>query len=99
MEPVLSKGYYPTHVTESTNVVAAKSVLHTIVVNGLTTEGDISVYDGTDATGTLIAVLHLDATTSVSVQPITFIYDCKMDTGIHLEYDQAVVADLTVTWI
>jgi len=87
------------HVTESTLVHAAPGALHTIVVNGLTTAGDITVYDGVDATGSVIAVLHLDPTTSVSVQPITFTYDLAIVTGIYLDYDQSVAADLTVTYI
>lgn len=88
-----------THVTDSALVQGGPGTLHTIVVNGLTTAGDITVYDGVDATGTVIAVIHLDPTTSISVQPITFTYDCEMETGIYLAYDQSVVADLTVSHI
>ena len=87
------------HVTDTVLVHGAPGKLHTIVVNGLTTAGDITVYDGEDATGSVIAVLHLDPTTSVSVQPITFLYDAAIATGIYVEYDQSVVADLTVTYI
>ena len=87
------------HVTEEVLVSGAPGTLHTIVVNGLTTAGDVTVYDGVDATGSVIAVLHLDPTTSVSVQPITFLYDAKVDTGIYIVYDQSVAADLTVTYI
>jgi len=86
-----------THVTGSDQVSAGPCGLHSIVVNGLTTAGDITVYDSLTATGTVIAVLHLDPTTSISVQPITFIYDVECETGLYLEYDQAVAADLTVT--
>ena len=96
------KNYFPwpfVHVTGSVLVHGAPGALHTIVVNGLTTAGDVTVYDGEDNTGDVIAVLHLDPTTSVSVQPITFTYDAKIATGIYLEYEQGTVADLTVTYI
>ena len=87
------------HVTGTGLVHGAPGGLHTIVVNGLTTAGDVTVYDGVDDTGSVIAVLHLDVTTSISVQPITFTYDLEIATGIYLAYAQGTVADLTVTYI
>ncbi len=95
--PILDFGWKPTHVTANTLVRTGRGILHTIVVNGLTTAGDCTVYDGVDNGGTVIAVLHLDPTTSVSVQPITFLYDCEMKVGIYLEYSGGLAADLTVT--
>ncbi len=90
------------HVTDTVLVKTGPGALHTIVVNGLTTAGDITVYDALDASDAtrIIAILHLDPTTSVSVQPITFTYDLKIATGIYILYEeQATVADLTVTYI
>ena len=95
--PITGFGWPFTHVTGTVLVRTGQGVLHSIVVNGLTTAGDATVYDGVDNTGAVIAVLHLDPTTSVSVQPIPFIYDCKFATGIYIEYDQNLAADLTVT--
>ena len=86
------------HVDATLLVHTGAGALHTIVVNGLTTAGDATVYDGIDATGNVIAVLHLDPTTSVSVQPITFAYDLRLGTGLYIAYDQSLVADLTVTY-
>jgi len=85
------------HVDGSTQIAVSICVLHTIVVNGLTTAGDITLHDSGDDTGPVIAVLHLDPTTSVSVQPITLTYDIKCEHGLYLAYDQAVAADLTVS--
>ncbi len=99
MEPIASFPWPWSHVGGTKLVKTGKGALHTIVVNGLTTAGDITIYDGVDGTGSVIGVLHLDVTTSVSIQPITFLYDCKIATGIYIAYDQAVVADLTVTYI
>jgi len=96
--PVLDYGWLPENVTADAIVFAGKCVLHTIVVNGLTTAGDAAIYDGVDATGTLIATLHLDPTTSISVQPITFLYDCEMSEGIFIDFDATLAADLTVMY-
>jgi len=97
--PIIDFPWPWTHVDDTVLVKTGAGVLHTIVVNGLTTAGDITVYDGIDATGAVIAVLHLDPTTSISVQPITFVYDLKIVIGIYIAYGQAVAADLTVTYI
>ena len=97
--PVLDFPWFPVNVPgEDTLVHTGRCVMHTVVVNGLTTAGDCVIYDGIDNMGTVIATLHLDLTTSVSVQPITFLYDCEMLVGIYLDFDQSLVADLTVTW-
>ena len=98
MEPISSFPWPWTHIDGTLLVHTGAGALHTIVVNGLTTAGDITVYDGIDATGSVIAVLHLDPTTSISVQPITFVYDLRLATGIYIAYDQSVAADLTVTY-
>ena len=74
-----------TNVTEDTLVKTGKCVLHNITINGTTTVGQIEVYDGIDATGTLIATIHLRTAVQVSVQPMTLNYDCEMDTGIYLD--------------
>lgn len=68
----------------------------TAQINGLTTAGDCTIYDNPAATGDVIAVLHLDPTTSVAVQPITFEYNCRCEAGLYLDYDGTLVADLTV---
>ncbi|MBU1621888.1 MAG: hypothetical protein KKD77_24495 [Gammaproteobacteria bacterium] len=88
-----------THVDDTVLVQTGGGTLHSVVVNGLTTAGDITLYDGVDNTGDVIAVLHLDPATSISVQPIPFPYDAKVDDGIYVEYDQTAVADLTVMHI
>jgi len=85
-----------TNVVESTLVKTGKCVLHNITVNGTTTVGDIDVYDGVDATGTLIGTLTLRSAVQVSVQPITLSYDCEMEDGIHLEVTDWV-GSVTVT--
>ena len=86
------------HVNSTVLVKTGAGALHTIVVNGLTTVGDITVYDGVNAGGVVIAVIHLATATSISVQPITLTYDLEIGTGIYVAYDQSVAADLTVTY-
>ncbi|KKK79510.1 hypothetical protein LCGC14_2832750 [marine sediment metagenome] len=96
MEPNTSFGWPYTHVTADVQVKAGKGVLHSVVLNGLTTAGDLTIFDSLTEAGTVIAILHLDPTTSISVQPITFPYDLKFDTGLYFGYDATLVADLTV---
>ena len=96
MNPKTDFGWPYTHVTADVQVKAGPGVMHSVVVNGLTTAGDITIYDSLTETGTVIAVLHLDPTTSVSVQPITFLYDLAFTTGLYFGYDDTVAADLTV---
>ena len=94
--PVLDFGWPYTHVTADAQVKAGPGVLHSVVLNGLTTAGDVTIYDSLTEAGTVIAILHLDVTTSLSVQPITFLYDLKFTTGLYFGYDGALAADLTV---
>lgn len=93
----LETGWQYTHLAADGQVKAGPGVLHTVVVNGLTTAGDVTLYDSLTETGTVIAVLHLDTTTSISVQPITLMYDLQFTTGLYVGFDNAVAADLTVT--
>ena len=84
------------HVTADTQVKATRGVLKRITLNGLTTAGDCIVYDSLTAAGAVIAILHLDPTTSISVQPLTFEYNARLTIGLYLDYDATLVADLTV---
>ena len=86
------------HVAADALVRTGQGVLHSIVLNGLTTAGDATLYDNVEAAGTaIIGILHLATTTSVSVQPITLLYDVELKTGLYIEFD-TLVADLTVSY-
>lgn len=98
MSGVTELGWPYRHVTADTQVKAGKGILHSIVINGFTTIGDITVYDSLTETGTVIAVLHLNTATSISIQPITLKYDLKFSTGLYIGYDATAVADLTVMY-
>ena len=91
-------GYPYLHVTADAQVKATPGILRRITVNGLTTAGDATLYDSLTETGTVIGVLHLDLTTSVSVQPITLEYDAKFGTGLYIGFDATLAADLTVMY-
>ena len=71
-------------------------VLHSITFNGMTVVGDVPIYDGVDATGTLIGTLILRSAVQVSCQPMTFIYDCEMTTGIFLDFVGGFTGNFTV---
>ena len=98
MQSVIDFPWDYAHVTGNTLVRTGQGVLHTIVLNGFTTTGDITVYDSATETGTVIAILHLNVTASISVQPITLLYDIEFKTGLYIGFDGAVAADLTVSY-
>ena len=86
------------HVTADAQVRAGKGILHSITLNGLTTLGDITIYDSLTEGGTVIAVLHLNTAISVSVQPMTLFYDLEFSTGLYIGYDATAAADLTIMY-
>lgn len=98
MSGILEMGWPHRHVTADAQVKAGPGILHSIVINGLTTLGDITIYDSLTETGTVIAILHLSTVTSISVQPMTLLYDVKFHTGLYIGYDATAVADLTVVY-
>ena len=96
MDANLAFGWPYTHVTADAQVHAGPGILHSVVLNGFTTTGDITLYDSLTEVAPIIAVLHINVAASISVQPITFLYDLKFETGLYVGYDGAVAADLTV---
>ncbi len=84
------------HVTADAQVLAGPGILKRIVVNGLITAGDATIYDSLTEAGTVVGVLHLDPTTSISVQPYGAEYNAKLTTGLFIGFDGTLVADLTV---
>ena len=98
MDPVLStRGWPYVHVTADTQVRGCKGILHSVVLNGFTTAGDLTLYDSLTELAPVIAVIHVDVTTSVSVQPITFLYDLQFNTGLYAGFDATLAADFTFT--
>ena len=85
-------------VEDSAIVHTGPCVLHSVTFNGMTAVGDVAIYDGIDATGTLIGTLILRSAIHVSCQPFTLILDCEMATGIFFAYDQAFAGNFTVTF-
>ena len=86
------------NVTADAIVHTGKCVLHSITFNGMTAVGDVAIYDGIDATGTLIGTLILRSAVHVSCQPFTLILDCEMTTGIFFDYDATFTGNFTVTY-
>lgn len=84
------------NVTGDLLVHTGPCVLHSITFNGMTAVGDVAIYDGIDATGTLIGTLILRSAIHVSCQPMPFIYDCEMTTGIFFDYDATFAGNFTV---
>ena len=96
--PIVDFPWDVANVPSNTLVKSGPSVLHTINFNGMTVVGILNIFDGVDNSGTIIGTLILDSAIHVSCQPMTFFYDCKMDTGIYLEFTGGLAADFTVTY-
>ncbi len=80
-------GYRYDNITGSTLVHTGPGLLHSVTCNSpLTTSGTVSVYDGIDNTGTLIAAFALTQTPGVAFVPTTLVYDCEVSTGIYVDY-------------
>ena len=90
-------GWEKLNVTDDVIVHTGKSILHAITLNGITTVGDIAVYDGIDATGTLVATINARTAVAISFQGMTFLYDCKMVDGIFIGTTD-FAGNITVTW-
>ena len=95
------------HANTTAQIFNGRGVLHTVVVNGLTVAGDVALRDGDIGAfpyvfpilwGGTIAVLHLNPTTSISVQPVTLLYDIECLDGLYLDFDGTLVADLTISY-
>ena len=79
-------------------VVAHPCVLHSIVLNGATTLGTVTVYDDIDAAdaGQIVAVYNFLGV-SVSYQGITFLYDIEMKIGVHMVFT-TFAGNFTITY-
>jgi hypothetical protein len=99
MNPVIDFPWEKTNVDGDTLVKTGGGVLHGVTFNGMTVVGDVILYDGIDNTGVIIATYNFRSAVHVSYQGITFLYDCKIDTGIFIDLDTgAFVGNLTVMW-
>jgi|GEM_PF-1708090 len=96
--PVIEFGYKHRHLAATATVWSGPGMLHTITINrpDTTAGATITVYDGVDATGTLIAVITMDQ--AVFVIPTTLEYDVRSSVGIHIVFSHAVTADITVSY-
>lgn len=88
------------HAAATKLVHTGKCVLHTITVNHFdAADVSVSVYDGVDAGGVLMAVVDVDGGKTHYVNPATLLFDCKCDTGIYCAFSGSPSgADITVTF-
>lgn len=89
-------GYNYEHLASnaSTLVKTGGGFLHTIVINKIGATGNtLTVYDGTDNTGAVIAVF--DTTSTVRPSP----YDCVFKTGLYVTLASGTAADVTITYV
>ncbi len=97
--PIADFPWVYSHVDASRQVQTGQGALHTIVVNGLSANGVVEVWDGVGAAGVLIAILSMSVAFHVSLQPITLTYDVRFETGLYLGFDDNVTVDFTVSYV
>ena len=87
-----------THLDDSGIVHAVGGdVLHSVIINhpDATAAATVTMYDGVDNSGDVIAVIAMDK--AIYVVPVTLIYDIAVTTGIYAEFSHTDGADITVT--
>ncbi len=96
----ISQPFKPAHVIDDTQVSQGRGTLHTVTINGPPgTDGVCTIYDSLTAAGTIIAILSISVADSISVQPISLLYDVEYETGLYFDYTAGLVVDLTVSYI
>jgi len=94
--PVIDFPWEKAYVVGTGTVHTGPCHLHSIVLNSCTVLGTVDVYDALDAaSGQFAQYVLLGA--SVSYQGITFLYDCKIEVGIHIVFT-TFVGNFTVTY-
>ena len=92
--------FKPAHVISDTQVSAGQGTMHTVTINGAPgTDGVLTIYDSLTAAGTIIAILTISVAESISVQPISLLYDVEYETGLYFDFTGGLVVDLTVSYI
>ena len=97
--PAIDFPWEKTWVNANTLVHTGPCVLHTVVFNGVTVVGVVTVYDDVDAADALqtVATYNIPGV-SVSYQGITFTYDCEMENGIYVDFTGGFTGNITVTY-
>lgn len=98
MQSVIDFPWAYSHVAASTLVRTGRSVLHTLTINRGASQGTVTatVYDGTDNTGTVIAIIDVGDTV---VNPTTLYWGIQCATGIYIELSsEDASVDLTVSY-
>lgn len=94
--PVVNAGFTYAHISTSTTttVKSGAGVLHAIVINTLgTVASNITVYDNTAGSGTVIAVLN-----SLTNGEASYTYDVAFTTGLTLVTTGTAAPDVTVSY-
>ena len=83
-----------THVDQSLQIKVGAGALHTVTINQLAAGDTVTIYDGADIFGAVMAIIA----TALS-QPVTLIYDARVETGIFIAIAGQGPNDLTVNYI
>lgn len=81
-----------THITADAQIGAPARYFHSYTINKVTTAGDLTIYDNTAESGTVIAIVSI--TTDI-VTPMTVIGAGILATGLYFGYDGTLDVDIT----
>lgn len=86
---------YPLHISANGSYAPAQAnskILLTVTVNALGSGGNrLTVYNGTDATGVVVAIIDVESALG------SFLYDIVCTAGLFFVLATGVAADLTIT--
>ena len=87
------------HLATSGNQATLKTgagLLGRVIINSFTASGQVTLYDGTATTGSVIAIVKLNGT-AASEPPYVAPYDVAFSSGLFINLDRAM--DVTVSYL
>lgn len=82
------------HLTSTELIKSGAGILNKITINGVSVAGILTIYDGIDATGTIMAIVTL----AVNPTPFTLNYEIEFATGLYITFTGGLTGDITVSY-
>lgn len=82
------------HLTTTILIKSGIGFLNTVTINGVSVAGTLTIYDGTDATGSIMAIITL----AVNPTPFTLHYETELTTGLYVTFTGGLTADITFSY-
>lgn len=82
------------HATSTELIKSGRGVLNTVTINGVSVTGILTIYDGIDATGSIIAIVTL----AVNPTPFTLHYEVELETGLYITFTGGLASDISFSY-